>query len=257
VINPPCGSLLRSFIEYTVLWGTAVSFPVSIVAAFKDKPRKRALIGLSISSVPLICFIALVVAIVYAIATGSTGIPGKVELLYSGSTNTPAMLDPGVFIITEKKYYDVSGSTENELNAQITSLGPDGFMAQTLPSFRLKYTFREQDGSCRIERVRVETLITFTYPQWNNPQRDQKLAEWWGRNLASVEDHERGHEITAGKTSQEIYDALYYLPPYPSCNELKQAVDAKAQAVQEEAKKIDQEYDRITDHGRLQTVKNP
>jgi predicted secreted Zn-dependent protease len=69
------------------------------------------------------------------------------ELLYSGSTDTPAALEPGVFITTETKYYDVSGSTENELTAQTRSLGPDGFMAQTLASHSWNYTFRMQDGT--------------------------------------------------------------------------------------------------------------
>jgi predicted secreted Zn-dependent protease len=257
VINPPCGSLLRSFIEHTVLWGTAVSVPFSIVAAFKDRPRKRALIGLSIGAVPLICFITLVVAIVYAVATGSTGIPGTMELMYSGSTSTSAMLEPGVFITTETDYYDVSGSTENELIAQTTSLGRDGFMGRTSPSFHWDYTFRAQEGLCRIDRVRVDTLITFTYPRWNNASKDQQLVEWWGRSLAALEDHEAGHEENSRKTSQEIYDTLCRLPSSQSCDELKQAINDRAQDVLEKAKKIDQEFDRVTDHGRLQTVKNP
>jgi predicted secreted Zn-dependent protease len=123
------------------------------------------------------------------------------------------MLEPGVFIATETKYYDVSGSTEYELNAQTASLGPDGFMARTDPFYRWNYIFRAQDGSCRIDRVRVDTLITFTYPRWNDPKEDLKLAEWWGRSLASLEDHEGGHAGTAKLASQEIYDALNQLPP--------------------------------------------
>ncbi len=257
VINPLCGSHLRAYIENIVLWGTAVSFPFSIVAAFRDRPRKRALIGLSISSAPILCFIALVVAIVYAVATGSTGIPGKMNILYSSLTNTPPELEPGVFITKETKYYDVSGSTENELKAQITTLGIHGFMGWTTPSHRWNYTFRMQDGTCRIDLVRVDTLITLTYPNWNNPNDDQKLAAWWRGSLAALEDHERGHELTAGNTSKRIYDALYYLPPYPSCDELKQASNARAEALIEEARKTDQEYDRVTDHGRLQTITNP
>lgn len=260
VFYRPCGSLLRAFIENTVIYGTIVAFSFSFVAVFHDKPKKRAWIGLSISSVPLICFVTLVAAIVYSIAAGSTGFPGKMELMYSGSTNTPTpspVLDPGVFINTETKYYAVSGSSERELTAQYTSRGPAGYMAETLPSYHWSYLFREQDGTCRIEKVRVEALITFTYPRWDNPSRDEKLAEWWSRCLASVEGHERGHEIIARDASRDIYDALYYLPPSPSCNELKLAIDAKAKAVVEEAQKAQEKYDRETDHGRHQTSLNP
>jgi predicted secreted Zn-dependent protease len=39
--------------------------------------------------------------------------------------------------------------------------------------------------------------------------------------------------------------------------ELKQKVDALEQAVLEQAKKNDQEYDRVTDHGRNQATRDP
>jgi predicted secreted Zn-dependent protease len=65
-------------------------------------------------------------------------------------------------------------------------------------------------------------------------------------------------EEIARKASQDMYDYLYVLlPAYPSCGELKQKADALAQAVLEEEKKNNKEYDRITEHGRLQAVQEP
>ena len=256
-INPPCGSFLRSSLDAIIFWGTIVSFPFSIVATFRDKPRKRALIGLSLSSLPLICFLALVVALVSAVATGSTGIPGTIDILYSDTTGT-AISEPGVHISTDTKYYDISGSNEEELRAQVAGLGPEGYAALTHASYSSYYDFREHDNVCEIDHVRVDTKITFTYPRWKDISSDQKLADGWNRNLAALENHEKGHEEIARKASQDMYDYLYLLlPAYPSCGELKQKADALEQAVLEEAKKNDREYDRVTDHGRNQATRDP
>ncbi len=255
VINPPCGSFLKSFIENIALAGTLVSFPFSIVATFRDKPRKRALIGLSISSLPIICFFALVAAIVSAIASGSSGIPGTIDVLYSGTTGSTPISEPGVFISTDTKYYDITGSTEEELRSQIAGLGPEGYAGLTHAVYRWNIGFKQHNGVCAIDRVRIDTVITFTYPRWKDMSSDQKLADDWNRGLVALEDHEKGHEEIDRKASQDIYDNLYLLlPAYPTCGELKLRADALAQAVLEEEKKNNKEYDRVTEHGRLQAA---
>jgi hypothetical protein len=172
-INPPCGSLLRSFIENIALGGTIVSFPFSIVATFRDKPKKLALIGLSISSLPIICFFALVAAIVSAVASGSTGTPGTIDVLYSGATGTTSTSEPGVHISTDTKYYDISGATAEELRAQMASLGPGGLRGLTHASYRWNIGFKQHDDACFIDRVRIDTMITFTYPRWEDISSDQ------------------------------------------------------------------------------------
>ncbi len=257
VINPPCGSLLRSIIENCIGWGTVVAVPFNIVAVWKVRPRKRALIGLVLSLVPLICVVALVAAIVYAVATGSTGIPGKLDIMYSNATGTHMTLETGVFITKDTKYYDVNGSTLEELDAQVKSLGPHGFIAETIPSYHWNYTYRAEEGSCRIDRVRVDALITCTYPRWNNTGADPKMTEEWGRRLVQLEKHEGEHEGIDRKASREIYDTLAQLLPAPSCSELEKEIATRAQAVIAKAQERNDELDRVTDHGKRPVEANP
>ncbi len=232
IINPPCSSPL-SQIKNVILAGPVISFLFSIIAVIRDKPKRRAIIGLSISSLAVVGLLALFIFTIYAIATGASA---KVEIFHAG-TGSPK-IEPGVFISTTTDYYDVTGSTEEELRAQMARLGPKGYAAYTVPFFRWNYDFKEHDGVCGINHVRVETVITFTYPRWKDASSDKKLAEGWHRNLAALESHEKGHEEIARKASRDIYEYLQMLlPAYQSCDELKLAANALAEAVLEEAKK--------------------
>ncbi len=255
VINPPCGSLLRSIVDNCITWGTLVAVPFNVVAIWKEKPRKRALIGLAMSMVPLICFGALIAAIVYAVATGGTGIPGKLDIMYSKETGTA--FETGVFITTDTKYYDVSGSTLGDLDAQVHSLGPHGFVAETDPYYHWYYTYRLENGACRIDRVRIDARLTFTYPRWNNPDADPKVTEEWQKRLVQLERHEGEHEGIARQTSKEIYDTLAQLPPAQSCGELQKEIETRAQSVLAKARERDDEFDRVTDHGKRSVDATP
>jgi predicted secreted Zn-dependent protease len=249
IINPSCNSPLSQLKEVTFS-GSAVSFLFSIIAVVRDRPKKRAIIGLSISSVVVIGLLALFIFIISAVASGSADVE-----IFDYKVSPPKIEEPGVFISLDTKYYDISGSTEKELNAQIASLGPNGYAAYTASSFNWSFDFKDHDGVCSINHVRIETLITFTYPRWKDTGSDRKLVQGWYSDLAVLENHERGHEEIARKTSQDMYEYLHMLlPPYQSCTDLKHAANALAEAILEESRKKDLEYDRVTDHGRLQTA---
>ena len=250
VFYTPCGHPRRAIIEGAMFWGTIVAVPFGIFAAVKERPRKRALIGLSLGLVPLICSILLIVAIVFTIATGGRGIPGVLELTTAGGNSAPMTFETGVFVTTDTKYYDVKGSTLEELDAQVAALGPRGFIAETVPYYHWNYTYRAENGSCRIDRVRVDTRITFTYPRWSNPDAAQDVILEWGKRVARLEQHEAEHEGIARSAGQEIYDAIAGIPPAPSCGDLEKEIEARAQAGIAREREVNEEFDRTTDHGR-------
>jgi len=250
VFYTPCGHPRRAIIENIVIWGTVVAVPFGIFACVKEKPRKRALFGLALGLVPLICFVLLVVAIVSSIAAGGKGIPGILDLAMSGANNAPMTFDTGVFVTTETKYYDIKGSTLEELQAQVASLGPHGFMAETVPFYHWNYTYKKENGTCRIDRVRVETRIVFTYPRLNDPAADPALADELEKRVVLIRPHEGEHEGIDRRTGQEIYDTIAGLQPAPSCAELEKELDARAQGVIAKGREANDELDRATDHGK-------
>ncbi|HWR71817.1 MAG TPA: DUF922 domain-containing protein [Nitrospirota bacterium] len=250
VFYTPCGHPRRVIIEGAMFWGTIVAVPFGIFAAKKEKPRKRALIGLLLGLVPLFCVILLIVSVVFTIATGGRGIPGVLELTTAGGNSAPMTFDTGVFVTTDTKYYDVQGSTLAELEARAKTLGPHGFIAETVPSYHWNYTYRAENGSCNIDRVRVDTKIAFTYPRWSNPDAAQDVIEEWGKCIAQLEQHEAVHEGISRKTGQEIYDAIIGIPPAPSCGDLEKEIEARAQAAIAKEREANEEFDRATDHGK-------
>lgn len=251
IVNPPCSSPF-SRIQDVIFAGPIVSFLVSLLGVIKDRPRKRAFIGLAISSLALLGLLTLLIFIVHAIATGSSA---NVQ-----ATTSPDIQnrEPGSFVTTETKYYDIEGRTAQELQAQTAALGPKGHAAYTDSYYRWKYTYKRLGTLCAIDRVRVDTAITFTYPRWMSAGSDPKLTEAWSRGLAVLVSHEKGHEEIARKASQEIYGSLHVLlPAYQSCDELGRTANALAQAVIEEANKKDKEYDAMAEQGQAQPAVLP
>jgi predicted secreted Zn-dependent protease len=250
VFYTPCGHPRRTIIEGAMFWGTIVAVPFGIFAAVKEKPRKRALIGLTLGLVPVACCIVLIIAIVYSVATGGRGLSGILDVNYSTPNGAPMTFETGVFVTTDTKYYDVKGVTMQDLEAETSRSGPHGFIAETVPYYHWNYTYQFRDGSCRIEKVRVDTKIVFTYPRWNDQPADGALTEEWTKSLAQLQQHEGEHERIARNAGREIYDTLVQLAPAPSCAELEKEIEARAQAVIAKEHEANDEFDRVTDHGK-------
>jgi predicted secreted Zn-dependent protease len=243
-INPPCGTVLKNLLEGLVIYGTMAAFLFSVVAAIRDRPKKRAIIGLSISSLAGLALLALLIAIVLAVISQSSGAAyGEIE--------------PGVFLASQTAY-DITGSTGEELRAQMNHFGPRGYDAYAETSVHWNYRFKEQGNGCAIYAARVDASVTCTYPRWEPlPGAPQELKDKWNAFRALVEIHEKGHGDIAVQTGWEVYEALTGLPPSPSCGELKRTANARAQAIVDGLQTKHEEYDRVTEHGRAQGVQFP
>lgn len=247
VFHQPCNSPIRAIQESVVMYGTLVALPFSIFAVVKDKPKKRAIIGLLLSSFIVLCFAALIGAIVYAIATGGGGPGSAVELTYADNA---LYAEPGHFQTTETTYYDISGATRRELEDQMARLGPKGFSAFTDASYRWKYEYVKSGDSCAIGRVRVDTKIVYTYPCWDATGASDDLREQWKEALASMEAHEKVRGEIALKGGVDIFGAIQQVSAAATCEELGKIANARGQELSDEAQKQQEEYDRATDHGR-------
>jgi predicted secreted Zn-dependent protease len=67
--------------------------------------------------------------------------------------------------------------------------------------------------------------------------------------LKRHEDDHKDHGLAAGK---EIEAALLAAKPESNCEDLAAAANSVAEAIVTKYQKVDQDYDRKTDHGRSQ-----
>ncbi len=173
------------------------------------------------------------------------------------STRTRAPI-PDVAVSTRSNTYEISGSTGDDLRAQMDALGPSGFDAYTSWLIRWTYADVATDAGCAAGPVKVSVLIVYTFPEWDAPpDASTGLVEKWNAYLAALHLHEDGHRDIAIEAGGEILKVLSMLPAYPSCEALRQSADAAGESVLDRYRQQEAQYDRTTDHGATQGARFP
>ena len=165
--------------------------------------------------------------------------------------------------LVDHVYYQITGSTADELRTQMDQLGyTDEFGhrwdAYTEWHVNWSYPYSATSNNCTSGLVQVQTQITFIFPQWNAPESaSQDLIDRWDTYMAALQEHEDGHKKIAIEAGYEILQAINALPAYPSCSELEQAADAVGEIILEQYRQQQATYDQNTEHGRTQGARFP
>src|SRR5690606_22966323 len=160
------------------------------------------------------------------------------------------------------KYYDVRGSTIEELRREVYSRGPYDSTGQRFAGWaewRIRWWFdREQvPQGCKISRAVTETDIEYTLPRWVDADNAQpELRKRWNRFLEALTLHEQGHGELARALAAEIEFAIRNLPPEPTCEELDRKVNELANRMILEDR-TQEAYDLVTGHGQTQAAVFP
>jgi predicted secreted Zn-dependent protease len=72
--------------------------------------------------------------------------------------------------------------------------------------------------------------------------------------LTNLRVHELGHVAIASEAASAIEKSLAAMPQMASCAALESAANAAGYVLLEACKGRQMEYDRVTDHGRLQSL---
>jgi len=161
-------------------------------------------------------------------------------------------------IKTTYHYYEIKGSSEEELRSQLDSLGPGNpdeghFDAHTDWQVTWSYPYSQKRDKCSIGRIDIQVEITFTYPRWNPPPNaPEDLKEKWSHYLMSLQMHEEGHKDIGIEAANIVLEMLNNLPAFPTCNELEETADSKAADILAEFRTKEESYDQDTNHGRNQ-----
>ncbi|TAJ28464.1 MAG: DUF922 domain-containing protein [Nitrospirae bacterium] len=156
---------------------------------------------------------------------------------------TARRVPPGTTFV----YYDIVGTTDGELKAQLSALGPisqtDGrrHAANTAATYRWNWPgYGSAACSLGASRVAVETQITM--PRWTPPpEASRSLIEKWNRFVEATDLHELGHAAIAEANVSTITQAI----ASATCA----TADAAATAALSRIQDLHVQYDRDTDNG--------
>jgi len=145
--------------------------------------------------------------------------------------------------------YDVSGSTESEIRAQLNANRPNDYDAYTRWYVSWDWPGRGS-AECRLAEAEVSYEITVTFPRWT-PTADAspELVAKWNGYLYALALHENAHISNVVSRFPAVVAAI-------KGGTCLSAEDA-AQAVLQQMRQFDSQYDLDTNHGRTQGARFP
>ena len=145
--------------------------------------------------------------------------------------------------------YEVSGSTAPEIRTQLTAYGPGGNDAYT--KWVVHWNWPGQGTAiCRLQEAEVAYEITVTFPRWTpTEQATPALVSKWNGYLYTLVLHESGH----------VTNVVSHIPALMAAIKGSTCLSAEgaAQAVLQQIRQFDSQYDDQTDHGRTQGARFP
>ena len=158
------------------------------------------------------------------------------------------------------RYYDIVGSTEDELLDEMVSKGPQQenrrFFALTESQTSLTYETNLSDEGCRLTEIGVLMDIVVTLPTWIQTDADSDLVARWNVFEVALQNHEMWHVASAKASSRQISQALSTILE-PDCLLASNKARQVSQQIIDEITLKNNEYDQATGHGRSQGASWP
>lgn len=163
----------------------------------------------------------------------------------------------GLHVFSTRASYPLTGSTLRELRGLIGVLGPTrgGRSYGGFTDWRIDWWFdvEAEQAAARVAGVRVEVRTHTLLPRWRPPgSAPETLRAEWGRYLAALETHERGHVNLAVEAGRNMLARLERLAGFGGLDALQEAAKDTAASVLASAHEQERAYDIGSEHGALQ-----
>jgi len=156
------------------------------------------------------------------------------------------------------EYFDVSGSSAQELRADLSRLGPvadNGVRGDAYTRWRIawKFDLTERGKVCIAGNFSVDLTVTMILPRWTPPAgASADLVGLWDRYSTALRYHEDGHHRIATAAADEVMRRLQAAARGEGCKALENRLKTLVDEVLVEYRVRQAEYDRETDSGRAQ-----
>lgn len=153
------------------------------------------------------------------------------------------------------QYYDIYGSTIEELRSQMKSKGvkgADGKVYTGLTTWDIRYVYDIGSANGRYSISSATTRVDIVYRMPRFATSDPQLAEMWQQYLQNLQQHEFGHKALAVNAAAEINEIFASIPAFPDADLLAEEVTRRTEEKFKRLKTIQVDYDHETRHGETQ-----
>jgi predicted secreted Zn-dependent protease len=146
-------------------------------------------------------------------------------------------------------YYDISGSTQDELRAQLNALGPvgfDGYKGDATTDWFIRWNWPGYGTStCNLSAAIISHDIKVIFPRWIPPEdASPELIAKWANYSKLLAEHEKGHVDSVLKNFPDVVNAI----KSATC----ETADSVGNELLNQIRQLDIDYDAHTRHGATQ-----
>ncbi|MGO9121272.1 MAG: DUF922 domain-containing Zn-dependent protease [Desulfomonilaceae bacterium] len=176
---------------------------------------------------------------------------------------TSSPVDAAPTVTEENVYYNVRGSSAEELRTQLNKFGVKGsdgktYRGNTNWNVSWRYLSGSNSTNCWITSANTTVRIKFTFPKWiDRSNAPEELRQKWDNYIVALIKHERRHRVIAVEAAVQIERAIAGMKPHATCDGLKRDVNAMGHRLVEDCRKRQSDYDARTQHGRLEGARFP
>lgn len=156
----------------------------------------------------------------------------------------------------EVAYYDLTGTTLQDLSASLDARGPRQggrrFFGLTEWEVNAEYRWTPRDTGCAMDDVVVRVAVLTTMPRWRpRGSVHPRTRHAWERFVHALGAHEAEHQALALEAGDALRWRLVALRE-PTCHTMKRAAERTITDVLSEYEARNRAYDHRTGHGRTQ-----
>jgi predicted secreted Zn-dependent protease len=152
-------------------------------------------------------------------------------------------------------FYTAHADPQSSLPAILKRSAPpsrqaSGFLGWTDWHVSWHFKWHQANGECSITEVMMTLAGTITLPRLENASPAQQRE--FDALLPALKVHELGHYQIGRDTANAIDQGILSLPPMTDCDALGAAADQLGHRILDEQRKVEEQYDLVTHHGKTQ-----
>ncbi|MGZ9722307.1 MULTISPECIES: DUF922 domain-containing Zn-dependent protease [Rhizobium] len=149
-------------------------------------------------------------------------------------------------------YFDIKGSTADELDASLNERGPlaMGSSSHHPGATKIRFggnaTYSESGGRCYISGVKVTVTTEIILPRWRDRRNASKqISMIWDTLAADIRRHENRHVEIARQHAEQMERQILALRPAADCDTLQERANAVTARETERHDADQARFDRI------------